>query len=346
LVLYGGQAFDDDDDDADGNTTNKSYFYPKTLQDVLVYDYVQQTWFKPYNCEGLPRQWHTCTYIPDRQLLIAFGGEHQSTTETGGGGGGGGKVKTSDTVMCLDVEIMLWYPPSVTGDVPSGRSGHTATLIENHKEIVVFGGVKGSKWLNTVYVLDVDRWKWSIAKVQGVPPKPRSYHTATALPDDRIVIFGGNNADTSFNSVHVLQQINDENSHSIDNNKCWRWTNPTCHGILPSPRTGHSATLLSDQKTICVCGGWDPNAEEEVSSSDDAHMFSLEGCYLLDTNSWTWRKGGKLLYADLPPQVQGANGGEKRVGHAAVLVKDKVLLFGGRIPGDRFAGDFQALSDF
>ena len=96
-------------------------------------------------------------------------------------------------------------------------------------------------------------------------------------------------------------------------------------------------------------GGWDPNVDEDdaqVANSDDLNMFSSEGCFLLDTSTWTWRKGGKLLYADLPPQVQGANGGEKRVGHAAVLVNDQILLFGGRIPGDRFAGDFQTLSDF
>lgn len=334
LVLYGGQTF--------GCTSSSPLSFPQTLQDVLVYDPVNQTWFQPYNCEGVPRQWHTSTYIPDRQILISFGGESCTARKSGDGL----KVKTLDSVMVLDTEIMLWYPPTLTGDIPSARSGHSATLTsKTSREIVVFGGVKGSKWLNSVYVLDVDRWKWTLAKTQGVSPKPRSYHTATALPDQRIVIFGGNDANASFNSVHLLQQIPVDNTADSVGDKCWRWTNPTCQGTLPSPRTGHSATLLNDQKTICIYGGWDPNAEDDVLRSDDSHMFSSEDCYLLNTETWTWSKGGKLVHADLPPQVQGPNGGTKRVGHSAAMFSNDVLVFGGRVPSDRFAGDFQILTD-
>jgi hypothetical protein len=270
---------------------------------------------------------------------------------------------------------MLWYPPAVSGDVPPGRSGHTATLV-GKTDLVVIGGVRGSKWLNGVCVLDVDRWNWSAPKVHGVPPKPRSYHTATAISDRRIVVFGGNDADASFNSVHVLQ-VTDEgdgeecaaakdgthragegsgNDKSSSGGKYWRWTNPSCHGTLPSPRTGHTATLLDDRKTICVYGGWDPNADDDgittsSSGDDDAHMFSSDSgcCYLLDTATWTWRKGGKVSHAtNLPLGVHGADGGSRRAGHAAAaLAGDNcVLVFGGRVPGDRFAGDFQSLSDF
>jgi Galactose oxidase, central domain len=344
------------------------------------------------------RQWHTSTYVPDRQLMVAFGGE--SCTFSKRSPGKPGKVKTSDVLTVLDTDLMLWYPPAVTGDVPSGRSGHTATLVDS-TSIVVFGGVKGSKWINSLYVLDVDRWTWTMPKVQGVPPKPRSYHTATAISDRRIVVFGGNDAECSFNSVHVLQQVADEEVDEVmervdrenrdhpptrganpreagkDENgktgavaapspdgcgtrKCWRWTNPTCRGTMPSPRTGHTAMLLNDQRTICVFGGWDPNAEEVLgdqgiaAGEDDSHMFSNDAgcCFLLDTATWTWRKGGAVRNAAdfLLSSVQsGMNGGPQRAGHAAAALDgedNQVLVFGGRVPGDRFAGDFQLLSGF
>lgn len=78
------------------------------------------------------------------------------------------KVITSNSLKALDTDIMLWYPPAVSGDIPTGRSGHTMTLLPNTKELVLFGGVKGARWLNTVSVLDTVRWVWTSPKVEGM----------------------------------------------------------------------------------------------------------------------------------------------------------------------------------
>ena len=95
---------------------------------------------------------HSATYIPGRQQLIAFGGESVQV----GCKNKKDKVVTSDTLRVLDTEIMLWYPPAVSGDVPTGRSGHTTTFFPETNELILFGGVRGSKWLNSVSVLDVN----------------------------------------------------------------------------------------------------------------------------------------------------------------------------------------------
>jgi len=303
FLIYGGQAFDDNG--------------PKTLSDVYIFESKQNKWIKPYNCEGSPRQWHTSTYVPDSQILISFGGEAADPKT--------GKTKTTDQVMVLDTEIMLWYPPSVSGQVPTGRSGHTATVVGN--ELVVFGGVKGSKWLNTVCALDISRWVWRTVKVHGVAPPQRSYHSAT-LVGRNIVVFGGNNAAKSFNSIHVLHTENDS----------WMWSNPQASGKGPCARTGHSAFLMQDGKSICIYGGWDPNDEE----NDEIDVFG--DSFLLDTTTWEWKPGPSALYChDLPHDVHGPAGGAKRVGHAVAIRDKQALVFGGRVPGDEFTGDFVSL---
>ena len=64
----------------------------------------------------------------------------------------------------------------MSGQIPSGRSGHSSCVLPNSNELVVFGGVKNGKWLNSVAVLDTNRWRWSTLKAVGDAPRPRSYH--------------------------------------------------------------------------------------------------------------------------------------------------------------------------
>lgn len=304
-VVYGGQTLDAD--------TN----HPVTLQDVHLYDCTNQTWFEPFNCHGLRRQWHTTTFLPQRQLLISFGGEAVDQKSK--------KAKPESTVMVLDTEIMLWYPPAVSGDAPSCRSGHTATVLGS--DLVVFGGVRGRQWLNTVSVLDCDLWQWSVAKVVGAAPPPRSYHSAVAVSESRIVVFGGNNADRSFDSVHCLDRVVVGDSTSgAEGAAKWHWSHPMTTGNRPKARTGHSAVLLADGTTIWVYGGWDPNDDE---GNDEDMLFG--DSFYLDTTDWTWKIG---------PSVVDESYGPKRVGHAAVLNgASQICVFGGRVPGDVFSGN-------
>ena len=354
MLVYGGQSFDVET----GN--------PIILSDVHVYNTAIRTWDKPINCKGEARQWHSATFLPERELLLTFGGESMEPANNNSKKNKKDKVVTTDMLRVLDTDIMLWYPPAVSGEVPTGRSGHTATWMPNTNEVVLFGGcIKGKKWLHSVSILDTVRWIWSTPTIQGVAPKSRSYHSATAVQkikpassadshqhhqknDDsssyKLVIFGGNNQSSCFNTLHVLEQ---------DQSGVWRWSNPKPTGQAPFPRTGHSATLLEDGKTICIYGGWDPNEEAAATTGEDQHQENIfKASYLLDTEHMSWRVGPKAVYdcgsnsGNDNQTTQADDCGPKRCGHMAVLHPEsgEVLVFGGRVPGERLADDFYKLS--
>jgi hypothetical protein len=352
MLVYGGQSFDLDT----GN--------PIILSDVHVYNTAKRTWDKPINCKGEARQWHSATFLPERELLLTFGGESMDHANNKSKKD---KVVTTDMLRVLDTDIMLWYPPAVSGEVPTGRSGHTATWMPNTNEVVLFGGcIKGKKWLHSVSVLDTVRWIWSTPTIQGVAPKSRSYHSSTAVQkiksassadsinnnnnassstsSYKLVIFGGNNQTSCFNTLHVLEQ---------DDGGVWRWSNPKPTGQAPFPRTGHSATLLEDGKTICIYGGWDPNEEAATTIGNDQHQENIfKASYLLDTEHMSWRVGPKAVYdcgsnsGNGDHTTQAEDCGAKRCGHTAGLHPEsgEVLAFGGQVPGERLAGDFYKLS--
>jgi len=186
-------------------------------------------------------------------------------------------------------------------------------------QMVVFGGVCGSKFQSSVAVLDTNRWKWTCPlKIDGDAPRPRSYHSATVVSKgdqkDWIVIFGGNNKDSCFDTVHVLEH----------NHGRWSWINPVVFGDAPAPRTGHSATLLDDGTTILVQGGWDPNDTE-----DDEELVFDDG-FFLDTSTWEWSQA--------PAIAAGP-----RVGHTAVQHGEQIHVFGGRLAGGIFSNEWITL---
>ena len=269
-----------------------------TLGDTFVLDWESGAWVSPpslggtSSCPSMERVWHGGAAVPDGEgfQAITFGGECDAGT--------GAVQQLSDLIAC-DTELLLWYPLSVSGKPPAARAGHSLTMLR--QQAVVFGGVRGRNWLQDVFALDTVTNRWALRNCVGEAPAARSYHAAVALDDSRMLVFGGNDGDRSFNDVFVL---------TAEKETQWTWTKFHCSGAIPKPRTGHTATLISSRHVL-VIGGWDPTDDpsDDVAADEEGGVFS--DAFVLDTVSWTWSR----LNLTSPKKLA-------RTGHAACLVED------------------------
>lgn len=178
------------------------------------------------------------------------------------------------------------------GSLKTPRSGHTATLLNDGRVLVVGG--RGTD--ATVELASVEAWSPKARRFEPLPPLTtgRSGHTATVLPDGRVVVLGGvTRADSQAGSrLEALA------SSEVFDPKSNTWSpGPS----LLDARNWHTATLVDD--AVLVIGG----AREQRS-----HLASVE--------KWRADAGPERL-APLPLA---------RCLHQAVADDGGVVVVGGR----------------
>lgn len=84
--------------------------------------------------------------------------------------------------------IYKWiYNNILIGDIPSLRSGHTATLIDD--DIYIIGGFNTTR-LNDIYAYNISTSIWR--KITTTPPlPPLAFHWAIAISCNCLLIAGG-----------------------------------------------------------------------------------------------------------------------------------------------------------
>lgn len=137
---------------------------------------------------------------------------------------------------------------SFTGSLATGRYGHTATLLQNGKVLVV-GGFDSycicSTPVTTAEIFDPATGSFSPA---GTPQVPRAYHTATLLADGTVLIVGGVQGVPDLlagGSVPALAsaEVYDPGTNSFSS-----------VGGMANRRMSHTATLLPNGKALIVGG--------------------------------------------------------------------------------------------
>lgn len=137
---------------------------------------------------------------------------------------------------------------SFTGSLANGRYGHTATLLQNGKVLVV-GGFDSycicSAPVTTAEIFDPATGSFSPA---GAPQMPRAYHTATLLADGTVLIVGGVQGVPDLlagGSVPALAsaEIYDPGTNRFNS-----------VGGMANRRMNHTATLLPSGMALIVGG--------------------------------------------------------------------------------------------
>jgi N-acetylneuraminic acid mutarotase len=220
--------------------------------------------------------------------LVTFGGHYY---------GGADKFEYENETWLLDTEKLVWHKMNCKGEIPPPRYGHSAHLLGSR--MFIFGG-KGRNGENykDIYYLDLVEWRWVAVDTVSTGPSARFYH-ASELVGKRIVIHGGWNGHDVFEDLWVF------------NTDTFAWMQPRVNGFAPSPRYGHSMTLLGDGRLMLFGGVTFDNKNGIPHYNNDVRQ--------LDTETMTWAR----------PKINGHTP-TGRYGHTATLIDDGcIAIFGG-----------------
>lgn len=194
-----------------------------------IYNVAANRWTTTAGSMSTPRFEHTATALDDGRVLIA---------------GGQGPPIAGIVSALATTEI---YDPAVdsfrkSNDMGDARFNHTAVKLPDRTVMVVggSGGTNGETSLSTAEVFNPGDGSWTSA---GTLTGSRSGHTATAFPDGRVLVAGG---ELITRGNH--RSLNTAEIFSLDKRE-WRSA-----GQMNCPRSEASAALLGDGSVLVVAG--------------------------------------------------------------------------------------------
>jgi WD40 repeat protein len=184
---------------------------------------------------------------------------------------------------------------SRTGNLTTTRTSHTATLLTNGR-VLITGGVSVPPPFSVWASAELYDPSTGTFTATGEMTTSRSSHTATLLPNGKVLIAGGQSRVGAVGSSAVASaEVYDPTTNTF-----------AVIGAMSTPRSGHTATLLPNGKVL-ITGGY----ASDVQSSAE----------LYDPLTGIFTPTGRMVAA--------------RSGHVAVLLPNgKVLIEGGNNCGD------------
>ena len=191
-----------------------------------LYDPSTGTW-TPTGTMQTPRQGHTATLLPDGKVLAA---------------GGMGKDSSLASAELYDPRTGSW---GAAGAMGTRRLHATATLLPDG-EVLVAGGDADGGWGGIVASAELYNPSTGTWAATGAMNTPRGRHSATLLPDGKVLVAGGGIGDASAASAELYDP----------GTGAW-----TATGSMGTARGGHTATLLPNGEVLVAGGGGLASAE-------------------------------------------------------------------------------------
>ena len=233
----------------DGRVLVAGGFNSDNVKTAELYDPATGTWM-PTGDLNVARYGHTATLLPDGSVLIAKGSND------------GDLAFTLWSAERYDPTSGTW---SLIDDPTRYASvDHTATLLSDGKVLFAGGylGNYGSGNPTTVGLSELfdpanDTWE-----IVGNLNEARESHTATLLPDGKVLVAGG--FDWNIRLYRYATELSSGTELYDPVTATWARA-----ASLGSPRSGHTATLLHDG-TVLVAGGevWGPSAGMTLASAE------------------------------------------------------------------------------
>ncbi|WP_437602871.1 kelch repeat-containing protein [Sorangium sp. So ce590] len=256
-----------------------------SLDGVEVFDPGSGRWLSLQSTQ-MSRAEHTATLLQDGRVLVAGGSVHG----------------TIDDAELLDPDAGMWRS---VDPLRTARHSHTATLLQDGRVLVAAGdGGDGAAhpggFVDITEVFDPDSGTW---RVVGPIGQVRIGHTATLLPDGRVLVAGG----------YAYLDGQSSEIRSLKHAELFDPISGTWQPVIPmnTARHKHTATLLENGKVV-VAGG----------RNQDGYLDSAE---LFDPASGRWLPLGPML---APRQSHTAT----------LLLNGQVLVAGGYGPDGTLDG--------
>jgi hypothetical protein len=190
-----------------------------------------------------PRGAQTATRLANGKVLLV------------GGSAGSGPVASGDL---YNPATGTW---NLTGSMTTVRYAHSTTLLPNGKVLVAGGGPDyvADNYLSSAELYDPATGAFAAT---GAMQKVHKWHTATLLPNGKVLVAGGNR---SWDPRPSGAELYDPATGT------WSWT-----GSMVSPHSMHTATLLPNGKVLVVGG------------SDLSNIVATAELYDPATGTWSW----------------------------------------------------------
>jgi hypothetical protein len=230
------------------------------------------------------RQYHTATLLSDGSVMVAGGSNRDDPFPTGG-----------PPFPSVEIYHPLTGTWTVTNAMTVARRLHTATKLSDGR-VLVAGGDGGYEIIHRsceLYTINNTNGPWVNTGSMN-QDKGRAQHTATLLPDGKVLVTGGWN--------YYWRAVSSSELYS-PNTGLW-----TSTGSMNTNRSGHTATLLPNGQVL-VAGGWENLGPTKLSSTE-----------LYDPATEQWTPSGSMSFG--------------RADHTATLLSNgKVLIAGGSATG-------------